>query len=88
MAELDPQVEAVLAEMDAGNVSPIQALSTSAARAMLRDLFVREDQSFMPDDVSMEDMAIPGPEAESPIRIYRPEGEGPFPALVYLHGGG
>ncbi|MCU1639464.1 MAG: alpha/beta hydrolase fold-3 domain protein [Microbacteriaceae bacterium] len=29
---------------------------------------------------------IPGPTADLPTRIYRPEGEGPLPAIVYFHG--
>ena len=33
--------------------------------------------------------AIPGPGGEIPaVHIYTPVGEGPFPALLYLHGGG
>jgi acetyl esterase len=31
---------------------------------------------------------IPGPDGEIPIRVYRPEGEKPFPTVVYFHGGG
>jgi acetyl esterase len=31
---------------------------------------------------------IPGPEGEIPARIYTPEGLGPFPLLVFFHGGG
>ena len=36
----------------------------------------------------VEDCEIPGPEGKIPIRIYTPEGEGPFPVLVFFHGGG
>ncbi|MBH5316847.1 alpha/beta hydrolase [Paenibacillus sp. GSMTC-2017] len=36
----------------------------------------------------VQNLKIPGPESEIPIRIYKPEGEKPFPALVYYHGGG
>lgn len=32
--------------------------------------------------------AVPGPAGAIPVRVYVPEGEGPFPALVWLHGGG
>ncbi|MFB6117149.1 alpha/beta hydrolase [Halosegnis sp.] len=88
MTELDSQVDTVLAEMEAGNVPPIQALSTDGARALLRDLFVRDDQSFLPDEVSMQNLTIPGPKSEIPVRVYRPDGDSPFPALVYFHGGG
>jgi acetyl esterase len=31
---------------------------------------------------------IPGPTAELPVRIYTPEGEGPFPVIVYYHASG
>lgn len=31
---------------------------------------------------------ISGPTAELPIKIYTPEGIGPFPAVVFFHGGG
>jgi len=31
---------------------------------------------------------IPGVAGKQPIRIYTPEGDGPFPILVYFHGGG
>src|SRR5262249_52310932 len=37
---------------------------------------------------AVEDRRIPGPNGEVPIRIYRPQGAPPFPALVYFHGGG
>jgi acetyl esterase len=33
-------------------------------------------------------MTIPGPGGAIPIRIYEPAGEGPFPVIVYFHGGG
>ena len=36
----------------------------------------------------VEDITIPGPGGEIPLRIYRPEGAGPFPLFIYLHGGG
>ena len=31
---------------------------------------------------------IPGPGGDIPVRIYTPHGEGPFPVIVYTHGGG
>ena len=36
----------------------------------------------------VEDRLIPGPGGEIPLRIYTPAGDGPFPVLVYFHGGG
>lgn len=40
------------------------------------------------DVANVENRTIPGPAGEIPIRIYTPEGNAPFPALVYFHGGG
>ena len=34
------------------------------------------------------DSEIPGPSGAIPIRIYRPVGQGPHPALIFYHGGG
>jgi acetyl esterase len=36
----------------------------------------------------VEDRTIPGPAGPIRIRLTAPEGPGPFPAVVYLHGGG
>jgi acetyl esterase len=36
----------------------------------------------------VEDRLIPGPTGWVLVRIYTPEGSGPFPILVYFHGGG
>lgn len=36
----------------------------------------------------IEEVTIPGPAGDIRVRIYTPDGEGPFPALVYCHGGG
>ncbi len=37
---------------------------------------------------SIADRAIPGPAGAIPIRIYSPEGVGPFPLVIFFHGGG
>jgi len=36
----------------------------------------------------VKNMKIPGPGGDIPIRIYYPKGNGPFPVLVLIHGGG
>lgn len=41
------------------------------------------------DDIGdQSDRTIPGPHGDIPVRVYTPEGDGPFPCLVYFHGGG
>ncbi|HET9731103.1 MAG TPA: alpha/beta hydrolase [Acidimicrobiales bacterium] len=37
---------------------------------------------------SVEDRTIPGPGGEIPVRVYRPQGTGPHPPVVFFHGGG
>jgi acetyl esterase len=37
---------------------------------------------------AVEDWLIPGPASDLPVRIYTPEGRGPFPLVVFFHGGG
>lgn len=36
----------------------------------------------------VDDVTIEGPGGDLDLRIYRPEGEGPWPVLLYVHGGG
>ena len=44
--------------------------------------------SQLPPVGAVEDRTIPGPAGSIPVRIYSPVGEGPFPAIVFFHGGG
>lgn len=48
--------------------------------------FVLQDES--PPVAFVENSVISREEGDLPIRIYRPEGEGPFPVFAYYHGGG
>jgi acetyl esterase len=41
-----------------------------------------------PTVAKVDDGKIPGPAGSIPVRIYTPAGTGPFPVLVYYHGGG
>jgi acetyl esterase len=37
---------------------------------------------------AVEDWVIPGPAGDLPVRVYTPAGRGPFPLVLYFHGGG
>ena len=42
-----------------------------------------------PEEIAkVENINIAGSEVQIPLRIYTPEGSGPFPILVFMHGGG
>lgn len=44
---------------------------------------------YSPEPVhKIEDRCIPGPAGNIRVRIYTPEGNGPFPLIVFYHGGG
>jgi acetyl esterase len=43
----------------------------------------------VPEPVHLvEDRAVPGPAGSIPVRVYTPAPGGPFPVLMYFHGGG
>ena len=82
---LDPQVK-VLLDMMKGLPS-FSELSPAGARKQISDM--RALRNSEPAAVAnVEDRKIPGPAGSIPVRIYTPTGKGPFPVLVYYHGGG
>ena len=88
MAErvVDPQVQALLAEMAALGQPPFEEMTVPQARQAA--LAFADLQGPGPEVASVAYRFIPGPTADLPVRIYTPEGEGPFPAIVYYHGSG
>jgi acetyl esterase len=83
-AELDPEIEAILEGMAARPAPPFHSLSPDGARQSLKGLFPKPDD---PEPVGeVMDFAIG--DAGIPIRVYVPDAEGPYPTLVYFHGGG
>ena len=71
---LHPQAQLVLDGVAALELPPFETL---------RNFMVSVEEV-----ASVEDLAIPGPESPIGLRIYRPEGESPLPAVFYFHGGG
>lgn len=82
---LDPQVKAYLDQMAALNEPPLSAFTP----AELRKIIATQPEMVDKEEVAkVENRTIPGPAGEIPVRIYTPAGHGPFPVLVYFHGGG
>ena len=85
---LDPKVKELL-EMraDAGPIGsvPVEEMR-AAAPAQMAELF-RMGMVSTPV-AAVEDRFIPGPTADLPVRVFTPEGRGPFPVVVFFHGGG
>ena len=83
---LDPQVKIFLEEYAALGLPAYNELSPPEARKQMIDLAIPVDPLLAAKKV--EDHKIPGPDCEIPVRLYYPEGNPPFPVLVYFHGGG
>jgi acetyl esterase/lipase len=84
--KLAPEIRALLEAMAAQGAPPMETLSPAEAREAAAGL---EQLAGEADAVArVEDRKIPGRAGEIPVRIYAPEGDGPFPGVVFLHGGG
>lgn len=83
---LDPDVQAFLEELRALGAPPFSSITPAEARAaVLADV----PNLDAPEAVArIEDRVMPGPDGPIAFRVYVPEGSGPFPVLVYYHGGG
>lgn len=84
--KLDPQAEELLDMREGETVLPSHALAPESARKALDDILVTDEVGEPVGDVT--DWKIGGPGGSLPIRVYRPEGDGPFSIIVYFHGGG
>ncbi len=84
---LDPQVQMLIQMVEAMGAPPTYTLTPTESRAALKStaaMVAGELEAV----ANIENLEIPGPVVDIPIRIYTPEGSGPFPILVYFHGGG
>ena len=84
---LDPQVQAMMAQVAKLNLPPVNKVSPAEARANGRKR--KQALGFEVEPVAdVKDSVISGPECELKVRIYRPAGEGPHPLIMLFHGGG
>lgn len=88
---MDPQVEALIqamaAQAAASGAPAMYTLPAAEARANAELTFDAFNQEI-PESVRVADRTIPGPAGEIPVKVFTPEGSGPFPLVVYFHGGG
>ena len=81
---LDPQAQAVLDQLAALGLPANHEVSPQEARANAK----LRPRAPGPEVAKVENRSIPGPDGDVPVRIYTPEGTGPFPIMVWYHGGG
>jgi acetyl esterase len=84
---LDPQVAAMRESRMAANVTPLYEMTLAEARAAdLAD--IRAGGGDVEPVHIVSDLTFAGPDGELPVRVYRPDREGPLGTLVYFFGGG
>lgn len=91
-------MQEVLDALRARNGKPIESLEPAEARkqptptdaigAVLKKRGKSTSPIALVPGVTSKDTEIPGPAGQLPVRIYTPDGAGPFPVVVCYHGGG
>ncbi len=95
-AKPNEEMQAVLDALAKLDPEPLETLTHEEARkqpgppAALKAILALDGKSTeLPETVSaVKDIAFPTAVGNLPARIYTPKGDGPFPVLVYFHGGG
>jgi acetyl esterase len=82
---LSPDAARLLEKINGLQLPAFEDLGPEGAR---RNFDAAPPASDLVEVAHVEDRAVPGPGGEVAVRVYTPEGVGPFPVLVYLHGGG
>ena len=94
----DADMQTVLDQLGAMGGKPIESLKPEEARRQptpadaVMTVLKKQGKDTAPaalvPGVSSADREIPGAAGNLPARIYTPDGAGPFPVIVYFHGGG
>jgi acetyl esterase len=86
---LDPHISGLLELIAASGYPPMHEGTPEDGRRGLRAMscdLVRPDDVIQVGEV--REVTVPGADGDRPARLYRPEGAGPWPTTVFLHGGG
>ena len=82
---LAPEYQSLLEQLAQVPGPPIHESTPEDARAAYRLMRPKDEQLTV---AAVSELAAPGPAGSIPLRVYRPEGDGPFPLVVNFHGGG
>ncbi|WP_232410904.1 alpha/beta hydrolase [Methylophilus sp. 5] len=93
--QADPDMQLVLDALTALGGKPIETLSPTEARQQptpadaVKRVLQQQGRFPATAQVSSHEISIPGgPLGSMPAHVYTPVGEGPFPVILYFHGGG
>ena len=94
----DAQMQAVLTALAGLGGKPIETLTPTEARkqptptdavmAVLKEQGKPTDPAQLVPGVTAVDRTVAGGAGQIPATVYTPEGSGPFPVILYTHGGG
>src|SRR4051812_33263216 len=84
---LHPKVQALLAAQRLSGAPPLHTLTPERARADLRAQ-VAAVSGRLAEVACVEDRLAPASHGGVVVRLYTPAGRGPWPGIVYFHGGG
>ncbi len=85
--KLHSDVRRLLEILEAEGGPPLESLPPAEARALALEAL--QTRGGTPEPLhSIENLVIPGPDGEIPVRVYTPDAPAPRPAMVYFHGGG
>lgn len=94
----DADMQRVLTELAALGGKPIESLTpeearmqptpTDAVMALLKKQGKDTTPAVLVPGVTSVDTEVGGAAGKLPARVYTPDGPGPFPVVVYFHGGG
>lgn len=86
---LNPNVKSILEELQKSDSRPIHFMTVHEARGSIRNPYSTVPvNSKLSGSEIVTTQTIKGPMGDIPIRVYTPPGKGPYPVLVYFHGGG
>lgn len=91
----EPRMQTVLDALAKLGGKPVETLSPQEARkqptaadGVKKVLADQGKPTTPPPGVTVKELTIDGPNGKLPLFVYTPEGTGPFPVMVYFHGGG
>ena len=95
MAKPAAEMQSVLDKLAELGAKPLHTLTVDQARAQPTPAdavaAVMADKGIDAGpaaDIATSEIVIPGPAGDIKARVYTPPGDGPFPVIVYYHGGG
>jgi acetyl esterase len=83
---VNPQVQALLSQLDAQGLPPFEEMSVPQARDVMNRF--RDLQGEPAEIAEVREVLAAGPAGRLPVRVYHPAPGTPLPLVVYFHGGG